>query len=197
MIDEGLTPDCKNPRHTTQHFIRLDEEVVLQQWKRNHTPIRLDYCPSNIRVKWNSYPRIRLLPAPVQPKRSFALCVALRVKALLAHVHGDVGHRFGQHVVQLFQMNVALLVDDVRFVEDAVHVALERRILVDLAVAKLFDGLCAKATTGSNECVCVCVWNIFMQSMMHHITLPSVTPVLASHTSRIGRNAFSSSGGGY
>lgn len=124
----------------------------------NSAETKHNHCQSSsskpiINDEYN-YPWIRLLPAPVQPKGTLALCIALRVKALLAHVHGDVGHRFGQHVMQLLQMNVALLVDHVRLVEYAVHVAFQSRIFVNFAVAKLFDRLCAitHKHTRTREC---------------------------------------------
>lgn len=117
---------------------RLHQEVVLQCEASVES-----YLPKRALTSHCTHPRIGRLPALVQPEGALALRVALRVQALLAHVHGNVCHRFGQHVVQFLQMHVALIVDHLRFVEDAVHVALERGILVDFTVAELSDGLCA------------------------------------------------------
>lgn len=90
----------------------------------------------------------------MQPKGALALGVALRIQALLAHVHGNVGHRFGQHVVQFLQVHVAVVIHHLGLVENAVHVALERRILVDFAVAELPDGLwrCSGSVRGESLC---------------------------------------------
>lgn len=93
-----------------------------------------------------AYPRIGRLPTFVQPEGTFALCVTLRIQAFLAHVHSNVLHGFGQHIVQLLQMHVALLIHDIGLVENAVHVAFESSILMDFTVAELSNSLCKNVT---------------------------------------------------
>lgn len=53
-------------------------------------------------------------------------------------------HRVGQRVVQLLQMDVSVIVHNLGFMEQTVHVAFQLFILVNLAVAELNDGLCQR-----------------------------------------------------
>lgn len=86
--------------------------------------------------------RVSRLPALVQPEGLLALVIAFRVQALLTHLQCNILHGSGEHVMELFQVHLSVVVQYVGLVEDAVHVALEILVLVDLTVAELLDGLC-------------------------------------------------------
>lgn len=84
--------------------------------------------------------RIRAFPARVQPKSPFARSLAAHLQTRHAHLQSHFLHRFRQHVVQRLQMNITLRIDDAQLFERTRHVALERRIVVLITIAELFDG---------------------------------------------------------
>jgi len=64
--------------------------------------------------------------------------------AALRHVHQLVPHREWNRGEELLQVHVPLLVHHLDLVEEAVHVALQLLVLVNLAIAELLDGSCKK-----------------------------------------------------
>lgn len=86
--------------------------------------------------------RVPRLPALVQPECFLAAVLALRIQTALEPVERDQMHRFGQKVLYLDVMELALIVHHARLMEETVHVALQLVILVDLLIAEPLDGIC-------------------------------------------------------
>lgn len=89
--------------------------------------------------------RIGRLPAFVIPESRFAMRVAFGAQTLLAHGVRDrlhLGVKLLDAGGQFFQMQMSLIVDHLCLMEYAAHVALELFVLVDFAVAELFDRIC-------------------------------------------------------
>lgn len=88
----------------------------------------------------------------MQPVRLLALIITLWMQALLAHLHGNVLHRSGQHFVELLQVHYTVIGQYIRLAEYAMHVALQILVrLVGDSVAKLLDGLCGSGVCGGKR----------------------------------------------
>lgn len=87
--------------------------------------------------------RISLLPALVEPPGFVAQGVALRMNASLGSLHHNVPQLFSRNGVQdLLHVDIPIVVDHLELVEEAVHIALEGLVLMNLPIAELLDGLC-------------------------------------------------------